>query len=162
MGSFCCSSCGNSSFYLKAKGNNVGQYCSICHTWKKWVGKKDVAAMKTRGIPVKPENWYPETHQPITNVGQIPYFENHPVNDPPFDVSHTDSAQSSASRVSRDIMDCSVCFTGELNRISPTDEVRFRVFEDLLIAYSADGTKRMGACKIKFCPECGQPVSKRS
>ena len=49
---FSCSKCmQSSSFYLKEVKNGtgvaVGQYCSNCHAWIKWVGKQQLSELST-------------------------------------------------------------------------------------------------------------------
>lgn len=53
---FLCKKCNNHSFYLQARGFQVGIYCDNCGSWGKWVGKKEIDKFKRAGYAVLPQN----------------------------------------------------------------------------------------------------------
>lgn len=48
-----CKYCGNTdckSVYMLKKENQIGLYCNKCGKWLKWVGKKEVVALRGMGV----------------------------------------------------------------------------------------------------------------
>lgn len=50
-----CKKCGEREIYLQYRGMQVGAYCSNCGSWIKWVGKKELPLLKSRGLKVFPD-----------------------------------------------------------------------------------------------------------
>lgn len=164
-----CVRCGEKKFFLRMKGSHVGKYCAGCGAWTKWVGSKDVAGMKTRGIPILPESAEPELlgggdlgvrasggyTAPARAGGSsgLPYVEEPSYGGPgplagvPFDAGYGVAPEEP----------CEVCQGEDLTPLGGS-VVRLGIFERVLSVTSPDSQTLYGTYGVKFCPHCGRKL----
>ncbi len=170
-----CAKCGNSEFFLRMKGAQVGKYCKGCGAWFKWVGKNDVAALKMRGIPVLPQNAEPELtgeaplglaapagHGGFNGYGGAsapPYMEEaaygHGGGSPGGYGRGYDPGYGSAP--DHGSAGCPECTDEDLVALSGT-AVRLTIFDGILSVTSPDGQNLFATYKIAYCPMCGRKL----
>lgn len=154
-----CGRCGSSKIYLKRKGaSQIGAYCCDCNSWLKWVGKKDLTFLKSKGLVVQQESFMYGVSEAQGSFGvglsvEASESPNKGVGGASPYVINQEIARSYVEGV------CPVCATGNIEAMTKNG-VDGTMFENVFTLTTNDRNKILYTAKFKYCPECGKKYTK--